>query len=82
MPKKKKKQEQPEKDMQAAKKPVKKVRELREDEVREEFRKYFTKLKRQMNLRSDLEKILWLHLKAAGFAKPELFDKGIKHFGL
>lgn len=62
--------------------PVKKVRELREDEIREEFRKYFVKLKRKMNLKPDLEKIIWLHLKSAGFAKPELFDNGVKHFGL
>lgn len=58
-----------------------KKRELREEEVREEFKKYFIKLKRKLKLDPSLENVIWLHFKSAGFAKKELFDKGIAHFG-
>lgn len=54
---------------------------MREDEVRECFRRYFVKLKRQIKLDSSLENIIWLHLKAIGCDKEELFDKGVKNFG-
>lgn len=56
-------------------------RELRPDEVRKQFKKYFIKLKRKLNIKDDMEQILWLHCKAAGFAEQELFDKGIENFG-
>ena len=56
-------------------------RELRDSEVRKEFKKYFVKLKRKLDLSGDMENVLWLHCKAAGFAKVELFDKGIANFG-
>ena len=59
----------------------KKSRKKREDEVRSDFKKYFVKLKRKLNLDSNLEDVIWLHFKAAGFAKEELFDKGIENFG-
>lgn len=59
----------------------KKPRKMREDEVRECFRKYFTKLKRQLKLDSSLEKVLWLHLKSIECDKVELFDQGVKNFG-
>ena len=58
-----------------------KQKEPKEDEIREEFKKYFTKLKRKMGLGSDLEQIIWLHFKAYGFDKKEKFDDGIRHFG-
>jgi hypothetical protein len=57
------------------------ARELREEEVKKEFKQYFIKLKRKLDLDPNLEGVLWLHLKSAGFAKPELFSKGIEHFG-
>ena len=53
----------------------------KEDETREEFKKYFIKLKRKMGLTPDLEQIIWLHFKASGFDEIEKFDKGIEHFG-
>lgn len=56
---------------------VKKV----EEGTREEFRKYFTRIKRQLNLASDLEEVIWLHLKASGFDKKDKFEQGINHFG-
>jgi len=52
------------------------------DTYRKEFRKYFSKIKREKGLNRNLEEVLWLHLKAVGKAKPELFDEGIKNFGL
>lgn len=52
-----------------------------EENNREEFRKYFTRLKRQLNLSSDLENIMWLHFKASGFDKKSKFEDGVKHFG-
>lgn len=60
---------------------VKPPRELREDEVRKEFRSYFVKIKRKLNLDPSLEEVLWLHLKSVQCAKPNLFDKGVKNFG-
>ena len=52
-----------------------------EENTRDEFRKYFIQVKRKLKIDSSLEKVIWLHLKASGFAKKELFDKGIEHFG-
>lgn len=49
--------------------------------VRQEFKKYFVKLKRKLNLADEMENILWLHCKASGFAEVEKFDKGIENFG-
>jgi hypothetical protein len=49
---------------------------------RKDFKKYFIKLKRKKNLSDKMEEIIWLHFKASGFDKKELFDKGILHFGL
>jgi hypothetical protein len=48
---------------------------------REEFRKYFLKLKKSLNLEKYLEEVIWAHLKAIKHDKKELFDKGIQHFG-
>lgn len=48
---------------------------------REEFRKYFTVLKRKLKLAPELENVLWLHLKAIGMDKKEKFNEGILHFG-
>jgi len=48
---------------------------------REEFRKYFTKIKRVLNLSSDLEEVIWLHLKAIHCDKKDKFDAGLEHFG-
>lgn len=54
---------------------------LREEEIREQFRQYFVKLRRKIKLEANLENVLWLHLKSSGFNKKELFDKGIENFG-
>jgi len=54
---------------------------LKEEDVRKAFKVYFIQLSRKLKLSSDLENILWLHIKSAGFATPSLFDKGVRHFG-
>lgn len=48
---------------------------------REEFRKFFVRVKGKLGLDESMEKIIWLHLKKTGFDKKEKFEKGIKHFG-
>jgi hypothetical protein len=48
---------------------------------REDFRKYFIKLAKKLNLDKSLEEICWAHLKAIKHDKKELFDEGIRHFG-
>ncbi len=59
---------------------VKKAIEKEEDN-REEFRKFFVKVKGKLNLSSDLEGVIWKHFKAAGFDKKDKFKEGINHFG-
>ena len=82
MPRKKKE----EKELKQAKKnkvaiAIKKERPKKESEHREDFRQYFVRLSRKLNLDKYLEEVLWLHLKAIKHDKKELFDDGIKHFG-
>jgi hypothetical protein len=48
---------------------------------REEFRKYFLKLNKKLNLNKSLEEVIWIHLKTIEHDKKELFDKGVEHFG-
>jgi hypothetical protein len=50
-------------------------------EPREAFRKYFIKLKNKLNLKPEMEIVLWKHLKATKNDKPESFDEGVKNFG-
>lgn len=54
---------------------------MREDEIRDAFKRYFIKLKRKLNLKSSLEYPIWLHLKAIECDKEELFDQGVRNFG-
>lgn len=51
------------------------------EDSREEFRKYFLKLKKKLNLNKSLEEIMWVHFKSAGFDKKEKFELGTAHFG-
>ena len=48
---------------------------------RYEFKKYFVKLKKKLNLKNELEEIIWTHLKQIKCDKKEFFEKGVKHFG-
>jgi 5-hydroxyisourate hydrolase-like protein (transthyretin family) len=47
-----------------------------------EFKKFFTKAKRQKNIDPSLEEIIWVHFKSAGFDQVEKFEEGLKHFGI
>jgi hypothetical protein len=51
------------------------------DNNREEFRKYFLKLNKKLNLNKSLEEVIWIHLKTIQHDKKELFDKGVENFG-
>ena len=53
----------------------------KKEDSREEFRKYFLKLNKKLNLNKSLEEVIWIHLKTIEHDKKELFDKGVKHFG-
>lgn len=52
-----------------------------EENTREEFRKYFIQIKKKLGLGKEMENVIWLHFKAAGFDKKDKFDEGVKHFG-
>ena len=52
-----------------------------EKKNREDFKKFFIKLKRKLNLDPSIEEVMWEHFKAEGFSKKENFEKGTKHFG-
>ena len=52
-----------------------------EENTREEFRKYFVQIKKKLGLGKEMENVIWLHFKAAGFDKKDKFDEGVKHFG-
>ena len=47
-----------------------------------EFKKFFTKLKRQKNIDPSLEEVIWVHLQSSGFDTPDKFELGVKHFGI
>jgi hypothetical protein len=48
---------------------------------REEFRKFFAKIKAKLNLAKELEEIIWKHFQDSGFDSKDKFEAGIKHFG-
>lgn len=48
---------------------------------REEFREYFSKIRKKIDAPKELEHVLWAHLKAIKHDKKELFEAGLKHFG-
>lgn len=56
--------------------------EMDDQKARESFRNFWALNRRKYNKPRDLEDIIWAHLRAAKFDKPELFEKGIEHFGL
>jgi hypothetical protein len=51
-------------------------------DAKEAFKVFWTLNRKKYNRPKELEEILWAHMKAAGFDKPELFEEGIEHFGL
>lgn len=51
-------------------------------DVKQLFISFWAKNRAQYGKERDFADILWLHLKSAGFNKPEMFEDGIRHFGL
>ena len=58
------------------------VIQLTMEEKREKFRVFWAQEKNKYGKAKDIEDILWVHCKAAGFSDPEKFEEGLKHFGL
>lgn len=90
------KKKQEEKDMQVVDNSAERIKAAREarkklweekqkkekpQDDRDEFRKFFIRIKGKLGLDESMEKVIWLHFKRAGFDKKEKFEKGIKHFG-
>ena len=48
---------------------------------RDDFRKYFLKLSKDLKLAGYLEEVIWIHLKTIKHNKKALFKEGVKHFG-
>jgi hypothetical protein len=55
---------------------------LSDQQKREQFRIFWAQAKRKYGKTKDLEEILWLHLKASKMDEPDMFAKGLLHFGL
>lgn len=60
---------------------AKQAADAKKENSREEFRKFFVKIKSKLGLSSEMEQVIWLHFKSAGFDKKDKFEEGIKHFG-
>lgn len=50
--------------------------------VRMAFSEFWAKHQSKVKRGKDLEEILWIHLQSINHDKPELFEAGLKHFGL
>lgn len=50
--------------------------------ARDAFSSFWASAKKEYKRDREMEDILWAHLTASGFDKPELFEKGLQHFGL
>jgi len=50
--------------------------------AKEIFCAWWASERRKYDRPKELEDVLWAHLKSIGCDKPELFGKGIEHFGL
>ena len=77
---KKKYTEEQDKPMKESKEVVQNLR--RGQKAYANFDEFWFKIKKEKNLDDKFKKIIWTHFKAAGFDKPELFENGLKHFGL
>lgn len=64
---------------QAKAKPKKETAEV---SYKQAFSEFWAQKKKEYKRSKDLENVLWAHLKAIGMDKPELFEKGLAHFGL
>jgi hypothetical protein len=53
----------------------------KEVDVRKLFHKYFLKIQGRLNVKQDMEVVLWKHLVATKNDSPEKFETGIRNFG-
>jgi hypothetical protein len=53
-----------------------------EAKAREAFSNYWAAARKSYNRPRELEDVLWVHLKKIRHDVPDLFEKGIAHFGL
>jgi ribosomal protein L19E len=56
---------------------------IKEDntDTRQAFHKFFIKIKEKLNLKPEMEIVLWKHLQATENDKPEKFAEGVRSFG-
>ena len=59
-----------------------KSEQKREQDRREDFRKFWAENKSKYGKDKELEEVLWLHLKAIKQDNSEDFEAGLNHFGL
>ena len=69
---------------------MKKAEELRSSMVKEKikkidarqaFHKFFIKIKEKINLKPEMEIVLWKHLQSTKTNTPEKFKEGVESFG-
>jgi hypothetical protein len=50
-------------------------------DARQAFHKFFIKIKEKLNLKPEMEIVLWKHLQSTQKDKPEKFKEGVESFG-
>lgn len=55
---------------------------LSQKQKRNAFKLYWTQNKKKYGMTSKLEHVLWLHLVATKNDEPQLFEQGLKNFGI
>lgn len=52
------------------------------NDEKEAFQAFWSRERNKFQKDKEFGDLVWIHLKAAGFDKSELFEKGCEHFGL
>jgi|WetSurMetagenome_2_1015567.scaffolds.fasta_scaffold692839_2 hypothetical protein len=47
-----------------------------------QFQEFWAQNRKKYNQSKEIGEIIWIHLLSSGYAEPEKFEEGIKHFGL
>lgn len=50
-------------------------------DTKQAFHKFFIKIKEKLNLKPEMEVVLWKHLQATKNDEPEKFAEGVRSFG-
>lgn len=58
------------------------IKPLTTKQKRDAFKAYWAQNKKKYGMTNKLEEVLWLHLVATKNDSPDLFDNGLKHFGI